>query len=232
VIIDHGNAGRLGGEDPVEFQVALHLILSEKPQVGSKIGCDGDAHFNCYKRPESDGGNLFVLQDEIKRVRDKISKLTILGYDRVCALAKRSKGSLWSPPVKLKVQKKVSAVARSRCNEDPDDCGKAYMFPGTPYWLVTTANSRGDYYHADHQLFDPRSNKFFDPKDPKQQSAKPLHDGAAIENVYIAPSGKGVLTGGKVVRFGQGIIYSKGTLSCGWIGGGWHIGGPRDDYYL
>jgi hypothetical protein len=71
--------------------------------------------------------------------------------------------------------------------------------PSSPLWRVVTGNSRGDYYHEERELWDPRTGEFV------------RADGGAIvrSKVFFTPKGNDAI-----------------TISCGFTGGGRRIKGP------
>jgi hypothetical protein len=103
---------------------------------------------------------------------------------------------------------------------------------GTKLLAVTTATSRGDFFHATRQAYDPATRQFFDwrdPQDPEARSTAPLEE-APLGAYFVPPSGAGILSQGQVVSWERGPIYAaEGALACGWLEGGWtHSGFPFD----
>ncbi|HUQ05679.1 MAG TPA: hypothetical protein VM261_24415 [Kofleriaceae bacterium] len=232
IIIDHGDAGRIGGSDRVSFFVGVRVDLGAAPAVGAELGCDGDAWFYCYESSEDGNVDDAPLRPEHDELRRAVDALALVERDALAALVERSRGrALWPPappqPEESEAQQRVAGVPDSRCPEEPDACGRATPLAGTPYWLVVIDNARGDFFHETRSLYDPATKRFFRADDPSVRSPA-LIDGAAVEGLYVSPSGAGGAIGGRVVDFRRGVVWQSDDASaCGWLGGGYRVGGPR-----
>lgn len=230
VIIDWGEQ-QLGGESAVEFDIAAAVQMTDKPTIQIEMGCDGDRAAYCY---EDDGETLAPEAEELRR---RVATLALADPAHVASLARRGKqGSLWSPPPMPPGEPKHKpALDRRRCTEDPSRCGELTALPGSPLWLVHTANSRGDYYHETRELWDPATGEYVRRDGARLvRSKRPApagapgtdHGGMRISTSGVLSFEGAVFDGGKVHHAPQASHGSP--ISCGWAGGGWRIAGPTD----
>jgi hypothetical protein len=233
VVIDHGDAGRIGGTDPVSFFVGVRVDMSPPPAIRAEIGCDGDAWHYCFEGGEDVDVEDAPLLPEYEELRKAADALALVDGDALAALVDRSRSrTLWPPrppePEESAPPLRVAGVPDSRCAEEPDSCGRATPLAGTAYWLVVIDNARGDFFHETRSLYDPATRQFFRADDPAVRSPAVI-DGAAVEGLYVSPSGAGGAIGGRVVDFRRGVVWqSEEANVCGWLGGGYRVGGPRD----
>lgn len=226
VIVDW-RTERLGGEDPLAFDVGVALRMTPAPTLAAVIGCDGDRAVYCY---EEDGVTPTAGVEQAKR---RAAALRFVDPAAVAAIAARgAAGSLWSPPPVPPVPPtRAPVVDRKRCTEAPEDCGTLIALPSSPLWLVVTGNGRGDYYHEDRDLWDPRTGEYL------------RVDGGAIVRTRRppAPGATGDYAGLRVadgVFTYQGAVFDDSRvvftpksaivtpISCGFDRGGWRIRGP------
>lgn len=221
IIIEHGEAGQLGGADPVSFRVALAVVVAAPPAVRAVVGCDGDAAVYCY----DEDGVLLEQYDTIRRAADAV---VLREPALVASLHARSSGRALRPPEAPPAElPRVSAADPATCREIPEDCGAARPLPGTPYWLVVTSNSRGDYFHQSEQLYDPRSREFLDPRTGARSPAP--RAGGDVEGLHVSGSGEAFMIEGRVATFDGAVVFEHpGAAPCGWPGGGYRVGGPRE----
>ena len=232
LIVDHGSFGKLGGSDPVSFALGLQVTLAGKAVgVAPKLGCDGDMSSQCYGDNDAKPANLlapykarYAALSKVAANTQLLQKLAARGAQRALE-GKRRKGRL--PAVK--------SVDRGACSAAPEECGKASPLPAGRYWLVVTANSRGDFYHESKQLYDPKAKRFVNlSKTPPVRTPIPLGDAPSISDAWLSSDGNALLRrDGTIIDFEKGVIGSKDSKAsraqrgCGWIGGGFWIGGPR-----
>jgi len=220
--------------DPVDFSIALKIDLADGLKIGAEVGCEGDGAWGCYQE-DDDSGNQ-KLNANLQASVSQLNGTQLRHRDYLQRVYQRGRArTLWSPLVN---QKKIIATLKSvptaHCTEKPEDCGAATAVPGTRYWRVIIENSRGDFFNETTQLYDPRSKMFFDPiTQDKATTPLPLNrasgsaSGSSFEYAYIAPNASAYSQDGKVVSFEHGVLF-EGELSCGWVGGGHYIMGPRD----
>jgi hypothetical protein len=138
---------------------------------------------------------------------------------------------LWSPPPVPTKAPKSPKVPTAQCSEEPGDCGKLTAIPGSSLWLVTTANSRGDFYSETRELYDPATGEFVRfTGTALERSKTPVGEGADWQDLRISPSGTftalgAVFTATKVLH---GPALEDSGRTCGWANGGWRIGGIRE----
>jgi hypothetical protein len=223
VAVDWGDQ-RLGAESKVDFQVAIALRMKQPPVVSSELGCDGDQAVYCY---EEDGT---TLKPEIAERQRAIDALRLPDPAYVQALAERGAGrSLWTPPPMPPVAPRPPKIDRKACEEDRARCGALVAIPASALWLVTTANSRGDFYHETRELWDPATGEFVAlDKGALARSKKPRLGDTDYGGLRIAPSGLLSIDG---AVFGPSrVVYAPrgdGAISCGFAGGGWRMPGVR-----
>ena len=230
VIIDWGKQ-QLGGESKLDFDVAAALRLSGKPALEVELGCDGDRAVYCFEE------DLETPTPEVAAKQQLARKLKLADPAYAATLASRGKqGSLWSPPpVPPVMPKRKPTVAPKQCTDQPT-CGTLTAIPGSPLWLVETANSRGDFYHQTRELWDPSAGEYVRPDGAGLDRSKtPARDGMPDATDYggmrVSPSG--TLTHDGYVFDAAKVHYApkkpdESPLSCGWASGGWRIPGPTD----
>ncbi len=222
--IDWGNE-QLGAESKVEFSVALALRLTRPPKVDSELGCDGDQGVYCF---EEDGQ---TLRPELVEKQKKLEALHLADAAYVTSLVERgAKASLWTPPPTPPAKPaKKPKVDRKKCEEDASVCGKLTAIPASPLWLVSTANSRGDFYHETRELWDPATGEWLGisggklTRTPKPQFGEAETD---YQDLRIAPNG--LLSYQGVVFDPAHVVYAPtgdSPMTCGWSTGGWRMPG-------
>lgn len=230
LIIDHGDAGRIGGHDPVTMQVGLAIRMGETPAVEPEIGCEGDGAWTCYLADDvaTEGAPLLP---EYEAQRAAIAALTLVDGAWLAGIARRGRDRpLWkaSPGGAAAALPKVAAVPVDGCRAMPEACGEARSVPGTALWRVVVSNDEGDFYAQEEQLYDPVAAVFFDPTAPAARSPTPLAESASIEGMLISPSGAGFANWGGIYRFdGQPVSLPADASVCGWTRPATRLGGPR-----
>lgn len=231
VIIDWGPQ-QLGGESALQFDVAAAIQMTDRPTIEMVMGCDGDRAVYCFEEDSE------TPTPEVKELQRRVGTLKLADPAHVASLASRGKHeSLWSPPPMPPGEPKHKpALDRRRCAEDPSRCGELTALPGSPLWLVHTANSRGDYYHETRELWDPATGEYVRRDSARLvRSKRPApadapgtdHGGMRISTSGVLSFEGAVFDGGKVHHAPQARHGSP--VSCGWAGGGWRIAGPTDD---
>lgn len=233
-IIDWG-AQRLGGESKVLFDVGAALRLaSGAPALELEMGCEGDRAVYCF------GDDGATPTDEVARLRQAVGNLRLADPAYAAQLARRgARGSLWTPPPAPPAPPaRKPAVDRRQC-EDRSTCGALTAIPGSPLWLVQTANSRGDYYHETRELWDPATGEYVRQSGARlarTRAAPPdTTGGTDYRGLRVSPAG--ALSYGGAVFDAARVHYAPPAgsdsdgeaLSCGWAGGGWRIAGPTDN---
>lgn len=226
ILIDWGDQ-KLGGEDPLEFDVGAALHLTSAPAIRTVMGCDGDRAVYCF---EEDGK---TPRPEVKKSQQDAAALKLLDPAYLASIAARgATGSLWSPPpVPPATPAKKPAVSRKPCTEAPEDCGTLTAIPSSPLWLVVTGNGRGDYFHESRELWDPRTGEFLQPQGAKLVRSKRVIDPDAGGDYGGLRVSNGTLTYEGAVFDDTKIIFTPKDAdvtpsSCGFTGGGWRIPGP------
>jgi|GEM_PF-3552765 hypothetical protein len=228
VIISHGKYGSLKGRNSRTYTTAIEIDIPTG-SLNHRISCDGDKSYACFEEGAKPSGRVTTPRGDVytKQLGNTIlalRQLKLKNLGQISSINKRAaQRILWSKNLGKVSKRIVQGVDQGACEIIPEACGEGRQLDGTPYWLVTTANSRGDYFHEDKQLYDPKTKRFFNPRTKNSTSKSPIEEGANLEDVYVSPSGKGIVAGGKVIRFGHGVVYDKGEHACGWIGGGWFI---------
>ncbi len=230
LIIDYG-AERLGGEDPVGYFVGVAVKMGAAPKVAAALGCDGDAATYCYDF--ASGGGKTPKPEIAARVK-AIDALRIADPAYVAGLAARGASrSLWTPlPPAGSAPKSVPPVDPKACEEIPDDCGKLQAIPWSPLWLVTTGNSRGDYFHETRALWDPSASAFVRVDGPRlvhEVKPTPPRQGAAgFAGMRVSP--RGLLSRAGFVFDASKVHFAPAGdgLTCGFSDGGVRLGGHDD----
>jgi hypothetical protein len=213
----------LGRPEAHEFQDAVVVHMDEPQRVEPALGCDGDQAYYCYDEIDD------LAAAEAKRlaeIRAMLEGQPLLGRDALAEVYQRSTAPAPRQAPQSPEPELVRTVPREPCTEEPNDCGSAMRLPGTPYWLVVVANSRGDFFYETRQLYDPATSEFFDPRDAKARSPQPLAEsGETFVPTWVSPSGKLALDHDALVSFERGTVASGFQQVCGFWGGGWET--PR-----
>ena len=220
-IIDWGKE-KLGGEDAVSFDVGVAVHMQAAPKLEMVMGCDGDRGVYCFDEHHKPSASVVALR--------KLVKQLAVDPTYVAALAKRGESrSLWTPPPMPPTLPQPPALDRGKCTADKERCGQLTAIPGSPLWLVVTANSRGDYYHESRELWDPSAKAFVRinggnlarAKDPQGE------DGPEFDGLRSSPAGLLSLSG--IVFDATHVLYApqESGRTCGFASGGWRVGGPR-----
>jgi len=111
----------------------------------------------------------------------------------------------------------------SLCDADPEDCGSATYLGGGRLWQVVTANSRGDYFHEDVQLYDSETGSFWNP-DTKTRQKMPFDDNDPdvapdLDKLQTSPDGTWALWGDTVLATADAELTDTRIdgLFCGWL---------------
>lgn len=207
----------LGRPGEHEFQDGVAVRMVEPPKVEAILGCDGDMAWYCFEDAED--------FEKAAAERLEANAAALAKHPTPAAalapIVARSKGrrATLPEPGRAPEPKKVK-IPTEGCDEWPEDCGEASVLPGTRYWRIVVGNSRGDFYHEDHQLYDPKTSEFFDPARPGTRSKTPLPDMDVLEPVWISPSGTLAMGYDSVVSFERGVIVKDLDGVCGFWGGG------------
>jgi hypothetical protein len=225
VIINWGTQ-QLGGEDKLAFHAGLELAMTGVPTLAPAVGCEGDAAHFCYE-----DGDESTPTSELAATLERVKAMKLADPKYVESIAKRgATGSLWTAPPAPPKAPKAPKISRQPCGEEPQDCGKLTAIPGSSLWLVTTANSRGDFYHETRELYDPATGELVAIEGDKLVRAKqPRAEGSDLAGMRISTSG--TLSHGGVVFSPTKVIYkpkSDEAQSCGWSSGGWRMPSIRD----
>lgn len=227
VIVNWGKE-RVGGEDPVAFHAGVELAMTGTPRLARKLGCEGDAAFYCY----GDTGDVTSPSPDLTDALKRVDALTLADAPYVATLAKRgATTSLWSPPPLPPKAPKSPKVPKAQCAEEPGDCGKLTALPGTSLWLVTTANSRGDFYSETRELYDPTTRDFVHFTGTAiERSKESMGEGVDWQDLRISPSGTFTYLGAVFdhAKVMHAVPSDDTAHSCGWASGGWRISGIRD----
>jgi hypothetical protein len=223
-IIDWGPFGnvdeRLGGENKVELRVGIAIGMGSA-SLAMETGCEGDAAVYCF---EDDG----KTPTKDLAAQQKIAKhLALVDPSAIARLAARGASrSLWSPPPAMQSWANPPAIDKARCTEIAEACGTKQAIPGSSLWLVTTANSRGDYFHETRELFDPATNEFVKATGSGMvRSKSPSRDDELTTDyagMRVSPAG---LSHDGFVFDPRRVIYAPKDFgkTCGWSSGGWRI---------
>jgi hypothetical protein len=228
-IIEWGPFGnvdeRLGGENKVELRVGIAIGMGSA-SLAMEIGCEGDAAVYCF---EDDG----KTPTKDLAAQQKVAKhLALVDRSAIARLAARGASrSLWSPPPVPQSDGKPPKIDKTRCHENPDACGTLLAIPGSSLWLVTTENSRGDYFHETRDLWDPATGEFVKATGSGVARSKQLS--ADDENttdyagMRVSPAG---LSHDGLVFDPHRVIYAPKDFgkTCGWSSGGWRIKGGAE----
>ena len=192
-----------------EYYGNLRLLVSAKPGLKYAAGAYDD-----------------VFVDEAKENRAAARKATFTPKGRalVVALAKRAAGR----HVALPFAEPAAATLHLPSTVCPDAelCGEGAPVPGTPFLFVPVARICGDLCHVVAWLYDPRAQRFFDPRSTPPKTLKLPEagdDAAVIEEdgcAWISPDGAHFIMEGQVIHFagGTGAKVTDGS------GGGWLLG--------
>lgn len=226
VIVDWGNQ-KLGGESQLAFDVGIAIHLRGTPKLEMAMGCDGDRSYYCY---EDDGKRLLPA---VVALQAKARALKLVDPAYVATLATRgASGSLWTPPPMPPIAPTPPKIDRAQCTEDEGSCGELTAIPANPLWLVITANSRGDFFHEDRELWDPATGEFLRVEGAKlvRTKAIPTKGGAHdYGGLRAAPSG--ALSYRGAVFDARTVLYAarEDAKTCGFVPeGGWRIAGASD----
>jgi hypothetical protein len=219
-IIDWGNE-KLGGENPLAFQVGISLDMA-KQTLSMVMGCEGDAAVYCF---EDDGK---TPTKAVKQKQKLAKKLALVDPAAVAQLAARGQSrSLWSPPPMPQVAPKPPKLDATRCTEIPEDCGKLTAIPGSSLWLLTTANSRGDYFHETRELWDPATGELVKatPTGVTRKQTPAGDDEYTSDYANLRVSTRGALSFEGFVFDPKRVIYAPkdSGKTCGWSSGGWRV---------
>ncbi len=177
------------------------------------------------------GEGNFYFTDRADSLKEKAKSLVFADPERLASLYARAGDRAVQPPVPQTETPDKIDIDTSDC-EDPDMCGEVSAIPGTKYWNVLTSHSCGDGCYFTMQLYDPKTKKFFDARDPEKRSPEPGEEFSQLGAGWIAPSGKAHNNGRLIVSFEKGVITQVEDIEedtpDGWLtGGGWLEGGWR-----
>ncbi|CAN5903355.1 hypothetical protein BH11MYX2_BH11MYX2_28270 [soil metagenome] len=220
-IIDWGNQ-KLGGEDAVSFDVGVAVHMNTAPRLELVMGCEGDRGVYCFDEHHKPSASVVALR--------KLAKQLSVDQLYVAVLAERGKSrSLWTPPPMPPTPPSPPALDREKCTEDKERCGQLTAIPGSPLWLVVTANSRGDYYHESRELWDPGARAFVRITGDKLVRAKDPQGENGPELDFLRSSPAGLLSLRGIVFDATHVLYAPQETgrTCVFASGGWRVGGPR-----
>jgi hypothetical protein len=224
LIIDWGEHEKLGGESALDFDVGIAVKMTSKPALEMVEGCDGDRAVYCMDENGKPTQNVLDAQKQAQSLR-----LADPAY--VAKLATRGvSGHLWAAAPAAQPPKGPD-VDRSHCQEMPEDCGALTPVPGTSLWLVSTENSRGDYFHLTRELWDPATKEFIVlDKGALRRTPQPPYDNDSSTDyggLRVSPSGLMSFRG--VVFDAKHVLYApkESGETCGFVGG-YRIKGPTD----
>jgi hypothetical protein len=148
----------------------------------------------------------------------------------VTRLFDRSAGRSFEPPrANTKDRTWKMAVPKGLC-EQPDLCGVATPFEGTPYSLVVVGYHCEKFCTIATNLYDGRTRRYYDTARGTFSLARPLGDDARVSRVFVARDGSAFVMDGRVLRFGKppvvGAVPHGETFAAtggGWLGGQWFI---------
>jgi hypothetical protein len=218
-IIDWGPE-RLGGENKLELRVGIAIGMGSA-SLAMETGCEGDAAVYCFEDDGKTPTKDLAAQQQVAK------HLALVDPSAIARLAARGASrSLWTPPPMPRVAPKPPKLDKTRCHEDPDACGALLAIPGSSLWLVTTENSRGDYFHETRDLWDPATGEFV--KATGSGVARSLQPSADDEittdyaGMRVSPAG---LSHDGLVFDPHRVIYAPKEFgkTCGWSSGGWRI---------
>jgi hypothetical protein len=221
-IIDWGKNEKLGGEDAVSFDVGVAVHMTSKPRLEMVMGCEGDRAVYCFDEHQQPSKSVVALKALVKELP--------LDTAYVSTLASRgSTRSLRSPPPVPTAPPAPPVFDHKTCADYVGDnrCGELTAIPGSPLWLVLTANSRGDYYDESRELWDPATREFLRIEGSTLTRAKdPVGEGT-FDGLLSSPNG--LLSMHGIVLDANHVFYTPkgGGRTCGFAGGGWRVRGPR-----
>jgi hypothetical protein len=186
------------------------------------MGCDGDRAVYCFDEQHKPSPSVVALRALVKQLP--------IDQTYVAVLAKRGESrSLWTPPPVPPKPPPPPALDRGKCTADKEACGQLTAIPGSPLWLVVTANSRGDYYHESRELWDPAAKAFVRITETKLVRSKDPQGENAPEFDGLRASPAGLLSFDGIVFDATHVLYApeETAHTCGFASGGWRVGGPR-----
>lgn len=206
-----------GNVDGIDACVALVVAVGKSPSVGGAIIAEGDREWYCFEDDDSvgeDRSKQVLNSDEaaIKAAYDG-AKLVDAKYLSTLAARWTKDGPLVRPKPKAPPTPKPK-VDRSQCEENPEDCGTAEYIGGGRLWRVVTYNSRGDFYHESHHIYDSKTSSWWDPA-TETRTPTPAEDGES--GINASPDGVWGLYDDKVFSLTEARSTGtfKGSL-CGW----------------
>lgn len=192
------------------YDGAIEIQVADRPSLKKLTGVYGE----------------IFLDQERQRVRtfQKNCRLTPAGRTLLQQLARRGQGrSLTRPLPKAETLPPVSTVPASGC-EETKMCGGAEAIPGTKLWRVVVSHACGDACQGQYQLYDPQAKQFVRAADQSQRSAAPRKtDEPSLNELYVAPDGRALLTPGYLLRIGGKAIPTSELSVGGWLGSAWHV---------
>jgi hypothetical protein len=216
IVINYsGQAQVLQSADGLNTDTAVQLVMGPEAKVEPYVLCHGDREPYCYQSQEGDDPKKWKLAEEAAAAFERAKKaklddpeLVKLAYGRAKAYKPAAPPKAPKPPT-IKIDK-------SRCNADEESCGQA-SYLGGRFWLVTTDNDRGDYYHETNQLYDVRSQEFINP-DGWLRSRKP-HEDVGSATAQTSPDGHFAFINGSLIDLNTGkYLWGRGeTMACGWL---------------
>ncbi|MEM7158515.1 MAG: hypothetical protein AAF799_37090 [Myxococcota bacterium] len=208
-------AGNVEGLDEC---VALVIAVSdENPRVGGTIIAEGDREWYCFEDDEDVGEDrskqrLNADESAIKARYDKAKLLDPKYLETLAARFAKDGMHTW-PDLETPPAPKPK-VDRTQCEENPDDCGTGEYLGGGRLWRLVTYNSRGDFYHESHHIYDTKTKSWWDPA-KETHSKTPTED--AESAITPSPDGTWGLHANKILSLSEAKSTTtfKGDL-CGW----------------
>jgi len=207
-----------GSADGLENCVALVLVVGDEPTVGGAVVGEGDREWYCFEGgdlPSEDSMPPLLAEEAARKAIYDKAKLTDGDYLVGLAARRRKEGMRERPTLVAPEAPKV-AIDRSRCDENPEDCGTARYLGGSRLWQVVTDNSRGDFYHETTQLYDSKAAVFWNPE-TDQRSPNAATDEDEFFEIAASPDGTWGLIGDKILSLGEAkAVGSYEGGFCGW----------------
>jgi len=222
IVISYGDEV-LGQPEPHLFTEGLVVHMAEPVRLEAILGCDGELAFACFGDDFEDLDK--AAAEKFASVRNDLAaalKVHPLPTTALAPLLERSRTPSVKPLAAPSATPQTVLISKKGCEEVPEDCGKASVLTGTPYWRVTVANSMGDFYHEEFRLYDPQTKEFFNPVQPVKRSNDPSTV-EPFEPRWVSPSGKLMMSANALVSFERGQLVGELVESCGFVGGGWEI---------
>ncbi len=190
------------------FGIGVLVDLSGAGKVARFVGCGSDV-YDCIETYEPTP----VLYPEYEAIAKAVEKATLLDAAATKTLVARDLKRPAPPPP---VDGRIAGFDETACEVEPDDCGKTRTLPGTGLSLVVIANSRGDLYHEELQLYDAKTEEFMPLSDPTKRSKTPHATSMEIERLWVAADGQAYAFDDKLVHLARGVRAEHVSI-CGFV---------------